>query len=276
MQAIENHSSDSGTHLREAALLEQIPQVRFIARKIHERLPQHIDLEDLVHAGILGLLDAMEKYDGSRNVQFKSYAQFRIRGAILDNLRELDWGPRHLRKQARRIEEARLALAAQSGRAPSEEELAFAVGLSLNKFQLLVGELRGLDLLSIQVDNPDETYQEDLDLNLADPNCEDPFDACSKSEIQRLVRNALIELPRREGQILVLYYFEELTMKQIGTLLGVVESRISQMHASVMQRLRNRLGATCGLPLRRKRKRLPSIPAPFPRMDTGLQEQAAL
>src|SRR5436305_6360724 len=136
--------------------------------------------------------------------------------AILDNLRELDWGPRHLRKQARRIEEARLALAARSGRVPSEEELAFEVGLSLNKFQLLVGELRGLDLLSIQVDNPDDTYQEDLDLNLADTNCEDPFDLCSKSEIRRLVRNALLELPRREGQILVLYYFEELTMKQIG------------------------------------------------------------
>jgi RNA polymerase sigma factor FliA len=259
MQRIEDHSSDSGICTQEAALLEQIPQVRFIARKIHERLPQHIDLEDLVHAGILGLLDAMKKYDGSRNVQFKSYAQFRIRGAILDNLRELDWGPRHLRKQARRIEEARLALTARSGRVPSEEELAFEVGLSLNKFQLLAGELRGLDLLSIPADNPDDTYQEDLDLNLADTKCEDPFDLCSKSEIRRLVRNALLELPRREGQILVLYYFEELTMKQIGALLGVVESRISQMHASVMQRLRNRLGPACRQPLARDRLAPPLI-----------------
>ena len=261
---------------RERLLMQQLPQVRYIARRIHDHLPRHVLLDDLVHAGVLGLIDALQKFDAEKHVQFGSYAKFRIRGAILDNLRELDWGPRHLRRHARRIEDARIALTARSGRAPSEEELALEVGLPLEKFQAVAGELRGLDLLSIQVDSPDDTYQEDLDLNLADNTSEDPFDLCSRSEIRRLIRNALIELPRREGQILVLYYFEELTMKQIGTLLGVVESRISQMHASVIQRLRLRLGPARRKPLARDRKSPSGLPSAFASIGAPLPGHSAL
>src|SRR5947208_10134194 len=135
---------------RQRLLNENLPEVRYIARRIHDRLPSHVPFEDLVHAGILGLIDAVDKFDPHKNVQLKSYARFRIRGAILDSLRQMDWSPRNLRRQARRIEEINRELAAELGRAPSEPELAARIGLSLSEFQQLLGELRGLDLGSLQ------------------------------------------------------------------------------------------------------------------------------
>src|SRR5271155_1383654 len=128
---------------RQRLLNENLPEVRYIARRIHDRLPSHVPFEDLVHAGILGLIDAVDKFDPRKNVQLKSYARFRIRGAILDSLRQMDWSPRNLRRQARRIEDANRELAAELGRAPSEPELAARMGLALEEFQRLLGELRG-------------------------------------------------------------------------------------------------------------------------------------
>ena len=131
---------------RDHLLLEQLPQVRYIARRIHDRLPQHVALEDLVHAGVLGLIDALHKFDPSKHVQLKSYAKFRIRGAILDSLREMDWSPRELRKKGRIMEQAHRKLRAQLGRAATEPELAAEMGISLGELQRLLGDLRGLDL----------------------------------------------------------------------------------------------------------------------------------
>src|SRR5882724_11531498 len=119
---------------REARLNENLPEVRYIARRIHDRLPSHVSFDDLVHAGILGLIDAVDKFDASKNVQLKSYARFRIRGAILDSLRQMDWSPRNLRRQARRIEDTNRELAAELGHAPSEPELAARLGLALCEF----------------------------------------------------------------------------------------------------------------------------------------------
>src|SRR5438105_3471771 len=129
---------------RERVLLEQMPQVKFIARRIHDRLPQQVELDDLISAGVIGLMDAMKKYNPAKNVQFKSYAQFRIRGAILDSLRELDWGPRVLRRRARAIQEAHRKLAAELGRSATEQEVAAELGMQLHDYQILLGELRGL------------------------------------------------------------------------------------------------------------------------------------
>src|SRR6202166_2059008 len=135
---------------RQRLLTENLQEVRYIARRIHDRLPSHVPFEDLVHAGILGLIDAVDKFDPAKNVQLKSYARFRIRGAILDSLRQMDWSPRNLRRQARRIEDANRELAAELGRAPSEPELAGRLGIELIEYQRLLGELRGLDLGSLQ------------------------------------------------------------------------------------------------------------------------------
>ena len=227
---------------RQALIMELLPQVRYIARHIHERLPQHILLEDLVHAGILGLLDAVEKFDPGKNVQIKSYAKFRIRGAILDSLRELDWSPRELRRQGRQIEQAYARLRGLHGRDPDEHEVATELGLSLDQFQRVLGELRGLDLGSIQADSSgDARESESLCTYIPYAPDEDPFYICAQGEMKEILAQALGELSQKERDVLSLYYFEELTMKEVGAVIGVVESRVSQIHSAAIVKLRVRL-----------------------------------
>src|SRR5690242_10732426 len=135
---------------RERLLMEQLPQVRYIARRIHERLPRHVPFEDLVHAGVVGLIDALHKFDRGKHVQFGSYAKFRIRGAILDSLREMDWSPRDLRRQSRHLEEAHDRLRLSLGRNPTEPELAVELGISLTELQKLLGDLSSLEVGSLR------------------------------------------------------------------------------------------------------------------------------
>lgn len=225
---------------RQRVLLEQLPQVKFIARRIHDRLPQHVELDDLISAGVIGLMDAMKKYDSAKNVQFKSYAQFRIRGAILDSLRELDWGPRQLRRRARAIQEAHRKLSLELGRAATEQEIAAELGMQLADYQKLLGELRGLDLGSIQQES-EEDGMEELSERIPDDKQEDAFQLLLKSETKEVLTKAIGELCERDRQVLALYYFEELTMKEIGQVMGVVESRISQIHTAAIIQLRAKL-----------------------------------
>jgi RNA polymerase sigma factor for flagellar operon FliA len=229
---------------RNRVLLEQMPQVRYIARHIHDRLPQHVPMEDLVHAGVLGLMDALTKYDESRQVQFKTYAKFRIRGAILDSLRELDWSPRDLRRKARLIEGATARLSHALGRAPTEQDLADDLALSLEAFQHLLNELEGLDLGSLHVENNGREQDDDLCEYLPGNPEESPYYLTMKSELKQLLIRAIEELNEKEQQVLSLYYYEELTMKEVGAVLGVGESRVSQIHSLALLRLRERLQTT--------------------------------
>src|SRR5277367_2059884 len=210
--------------LREEQLLEQLPQVRFIARRIHDRLPQHVDLEDLIQAGVVGLIDAFRKFDPSKNVQFKSYAAFRIRGAILDSLRDLDWGPRELRRKSRGIEEAIRTLCARLKRTPTDQETADELHLPLAEYLLLLGQLRGLDLGSMHGETGIDGVDEDLSEQLPDESTHNPLEHALDTEQRQLMAKAIDELPEKERQVLALYYYEELTMKEIGVVLGVVES----------------------------------------------------
>lgn len=219
-------------------VLEQLPQVKFIARRIHERLPQHVPLDDLVHAGIVGLIDAMHKFDARKNVRFASYAKFRIRGAILDSLREMDWSPRDLRRKARKIEQTIQQLQGQMGHAPSEPELAEAMGLSLEAFQHLLDEIRGLDVGSLQVESLEDGRETNLAEMIAGPGDLDPLHIFLERERRQLLAEAISQLPAREQQVLALYYQEELTMKETGEVLGVGESRVSQIHSLAVARLR--------------------------------------
>jgi RNA polymerase sigma factor for flagellar operon FliA len=230
---------------RQRLLNESLPEVRYIARRIHDRLPSHVPFEDLVHAGIIGLIDAVDKFDPRKNVQLKSYARFRIRGAILDGLRQMDWSPRKLRRQARGIEEANRELAAELGRAPSEPELATRLGLRLEEFQQLLGELRGLDLGSLQAQS-EESGGEDTAAAVASRPEEDPFQITLRAEMRTMLTQAIDELDEKERQVLGLYYLEELTMKEVGVLLGIGESRVSQIHTSALIRLRSRLHGRLG------------------------------
>jgi RNA polymerase sigma factor FliA len=226
----------------EETLREHLPMVRFLALRIRERLPQQVEMEDLISAGIVGLMDALQKFDSTKKVQFRTYAQFRVRGAMLDSLRALDWGPRDLRRKGRAVEEAIRSLSTRLGKAPTESEVAKEMGLDLNAYQQLLGELSGLELGSLNVTPADDAGVEALALIPAGPE-DDPFLQCQGNEMRRLLTEAIAELPERERMVLTLYYYEELTMREVGATMGVVESRVSQLHSAAMARLRVALGA---------------------------------
>jgi len=214
---------------REDLILDHMPQVRFVAQGIRRRLPPSVLLEDLVHSGVLGLLAAVDKFNPKRHVQLKTYAAFRIRGAILDSLRQMDWGPRTLRSQGRRLEEARACLQSRLGRIASQSELAAEMGLSLRHFYALVRDLHGLELTSAEPEDVGPTSK--------------PADSFYlRFEQQERLEQAVGQLPESERRTLALYYFQELTMTEVGQRLGVGESRVSQIHSSALARLRTLLG----------------------------------
>jgi RNA polymerase sigma factor FliA len=246
---------------REQLLVEQLPQVKYIAKRIHDRLPPHVLLEDLIHAGILGLIEAVQRYDPARHVELKSYAKHRIHGAILDSLRDLDWSPRPLRRKARRIEEAQQRLRARLGYSPSESQLAEELGMGLDKFQHLLGELRGLDLRSLQSETMEEGSGRETHNNTQTEPPEDPFSLCLRSEMKGLLARAVEELPERERQLLALYYYEELTMKEAGAVLGIGEARVSQLHSAAIVRLRARMSELLSV---RKAAEVRKEPTPEP------------
>jgi RNA polymerase sigma factor for flagellar operon FliA len=225
---------------QERVLLEHLPIVRFLARRIHERLPQHVDIEDLVSAGVVGLMDAFSKFDPAKKVQFRSYAQFRIRGAILDSLRLLDWSPRELRRKGRAVEEAIRILTARLGHAPNEAEVAAEMTLELEEYQQLLGDLKGLEIGTLHMERNEDSGEEELAYIPGRPD-EDPLFRCLRGELEERLAEAIQNLPDRERLVMSLYYYEEMTMREIGLALGVVESRVSQVHASAVVHLRSAL-----------------------------------
>ena len=230
-----------GNTEREQLLIAHLPQVQFIARRIHDRLPAQVALEDLVHTGVVGLIDAIEKYDPGRNVQFKFYANFRIRGAILDSLREMDWAPRQLRRRARRIDEAHRELELRLGRVANEAELATELRMSLEELQQTIAQLHELKVGSLESELT-ATQSADADVtDLFGMVGKDPFSLCLREEMWLLLRTALDGLKETEKQVMILYYLEERTMKEVGLAMGLGESRVSQIHSSALVRVRARL-----------------------------------
>ncbi len=236
------------TEAQQALVLEHLPAVRYVARQMSERLPQHVELDELIGAGTLGLVDAARKYNAGKNVQFRSYAQFRIRGAILDSLRSLDWSPRELRRKARAMEDASRVLQARLGRVPQEAEVAAEMGLSLVHLQQLAGQLKGLEIAALNAERGGDGGEEEL-AYLPAKESENPLFQCLDAEARRRLVGAIDGLPERERLVMTLYYFEEMTMREIGVVLGVVESRVSQIHHLAIGRLRGSLadlGASAG------------------------------
>jgi RNA polymerase sigma factor for flagellar operon FliA len=196
-----------------------------------------VDIEDLVSAGVVGLMDAFSKFDPVKKVQFRSYAQFRVRGAILDSLRTLDWSPRELRRKGRAVEEAIRGLTARVGRAPGEAEVAAELALSLEEYQQLLGDLKGLEIGTLHIEHNEDSGEEELAYVPGRPD-EDPLFRCLRGEMEDRLAEAIQKLPDRERLVMTLYYFEEMTMREIGLALGVVESRVSQIHASAVVHMR--------------------------------------
>jgi RNA polymerase sigma factor FliA len=225
---------------RQRVILENLCQVHRIARRIHVRLPKQVSFDDIVHSGVIGLIDAVGKFDPAKGVPFLAYAQIRIRGAILDSLREMDWGPRSLRYQARRIEQARSVLVAKLGRVPSESEVAAHMVLRLDNYQRILAELDSLTV-GVRQEALEFASQEDVAIKPCNPKREDPLQLCVRAEAALILRGAINALTERERQSLVLYFFEEKTMKEIGGRLHISESRVSQIISATLHRLRNSL-----------------------------------
>jgi RNA polymerase sigma factor FliA len=232
---------------RQAIILEQLPQVYHIAARIHERLPKHVPLEDLVQEGVLGLMAALSSYDSKHQAQFQTYAQFRIRGAILDSLRKLDWASRPLRAKGRKITNTISELLAALGRQPTEQEIADRMGMPLAKLQKLVADLDGLTVLgqeSFAPYDPAETH--DLIESAPSNGDDDPFDRCLRGEMQGQLASSVARLSEREQLLLSLYYREELTMREVAEVIGVKQSRASQIHSMILFKLRASLGQIQG------------------------------
>ena len=223
-------------------VLQELSQVYYIAARIRERLPQHVEMEDLVSAGVIGLIEATRSFDGSKNVLFKTFAKFRIRGAILDSLRETDWGSRYMRRRAREIAEVTARLETRLGHHPSDAEIASEMEIELDQLRKLQLQLDSLHISGQQV-SVHHDQDESFDLIESAPNLDDPdpFDLCLEGEEKAHLAEAISKLNEREQLILSLYYKDELTMKEISKVVGISLSRVSQIREATMAKLRTSL-----------------------------------
>jgi RNA polymerase sigma factor FliA len=231
---------DDATAIREELILGHMSIVLSIARRIHKRLPAHVSGEDIYGAGVIGLLEAVDKFDPSKKVLFRTYAQCRIRGAILDSLRSLDWSPRRLRSKGRVIERAIQKLAGEFKRAPEEQEIARELNMDLACYQQLLTSLKDLEISTLYAEQ-DQDWNDDELAFVQDRAGNDALFRCLDAEMRELLGRAIDSLPERERTVVSLRYYEEATMKETALVLGVTESRVSQMHASAILRLRANL-----------------------------------
>jgi RNA polymerase sigma factor for flagellar operon FliA len=213
--------------------------VTAIAAHIQKSLPVHIELDDLVHAGVMGLFDAASKYRADKKVAFSTYAKYRIRGAILDSLRQLDWASRDLRKRYKQVESVTRELTAKLQREPTEVEIAKEMGLDARRWQMLMVDFRSFGVAATQLYA--EREEQPLQQTPSAPS-QCPDQVFARSELREKLSSAIETLPERYQQVVKLYYERDLTMKEIGGLLGVNESRVSQIHKSALERMQNALG----------------------------------
>jgi RNA polymerase sigma factor for flagellar operon FliA len=234
---LENQSEDN-TEEREKLILEHLPQVRLIARRIHDRLPETVSLEDLVSTGVVGLISAIDRYDPSHGVKLKTYAEYKIRGAILDSLRGLDWAPRQQRRRSKQIEAAIADLEQRLHRAPVEEEIAAELGIELAEYHEWLSEIRGLNLGSLE-SHPVEEDGRELLRFVADSEDAWPSNLLERAELKRLLAQAIARMPAIERTVLGLYFQDEMTLREIATIVDLHESRVSQLKSQAIARLRS-------------------------------------
>lgn len=228
-------TDSSLTSKRDRIILEHLPLVKAIAVRVHENLPVHVDLDDLVHAGILGLFDAVTKFDPSKNVAFPAYAKHRIKGAILDSLRQLDWASRDLRRRHKQVEAAARELSDKLQRTPTEEEVAEKLGLEEERWRQMMLDLRNVGLISASHRGPEGDDLPPPDFP-SKPDTQ-PDRICALQQLRALLGSAIGTLPERYQMVVRWYYIDELTMKEIGRKLGINESRVSQIHKSALEKM---------------------------------------
>jgi len=236
-------ASKNDLHERNELVMRELPQVYYVAARIRERLPKHVEFDDLVQAGVVGLLDACRNYDAGKDAQFSTFAKYRIRGAILDSLRKLDWGSRTLRRKGREIASSTAKLESQLGRQPSEEEIAAEMKMRIDELHHVLTQIDGLFVVG-QLANGVGPEAESYDLVESAPSNDraNPFELCLEGEMKTQLAAAVSRMSEREQLILSLYYYEELTMKEVAEVVGIAVSRVSQIHAAAMLKLRTTLG----------------------------------
>jgi RNA polymerase sigma factor for flagellar operon FliA len=228
-------TEEETTAERERLILEHLPQVRLIARRIHERLPDNVSLDDVISTGVIGLIAAVDHFDPAQGVQLKTYAEHKIRGAILDSLREMDWAPKNKRRRAKQIEAAINALEQRLGRAPGEEEIAAELKVGLEEYQQWLFEVHGLTIGSLEFASED---QEGDRLNFIPDSEELPSTTLERAELERLLAQAIEQMPKMERTVLSLYYHEEATLREIAEITQMHLSRIAQLKSQGILRLR--------------------------------------
>ncbi|HVX65069.1 MAG TPA: FliA/WhiG family RNA polymerase sigma factor [Bryobacteraceae bacterium] len=232
-------TEDAAAAERERLILEHLPQVRLIARRIHDRLPGSVNLDDLISTGVVGLISAIDHFDPSLNVKLKTYAEYKIRGAILDSLRGLDWAPRQKRKKAKQIEAAIAVAEQRLKRTPTESEIAAELELTIEEFHEWLVEIRGLDIGSVEQSREDGGR--DLLKYVSDDEEKWPSKIVERAELERLLASAISKMPEIERTVLSLYYREELTLREIAKIVELHESRVSQLKTQAILRLRSYL-----------------------------------
>ena len=238
---------DRDQGLRDRLVLTYAPLVKYVAGRLGSGLPAHVDENDLVSYGLLGLIGAIERYDPERDIKFETYAMARIKGSIIDELRAMDWVPRSVRARAREIERAIAELEKRLMRAPTDEEIAAKVGLTEDELAEALSEISrssiaALDeLWTVSSSGGDQIALIDT---IEDTEAPDPQGSLSATEMREAIGEAIARLPEREKLVVTLYYYEELTLREIGEVLGVTESRVSQLHTKAILRLKARLSGS--------------------------------
>ena len=229
--------------IREAFIKQYAPLVKYVAGRVAVGMPNNVEFDDLVGFGVFGLIDAIEKYDTEKNVKFKTYAVTRIRGAIFDELRLIDWVPRSVRQKTREVETTISSLEAQLGRTASDQEIASAMGLDESEYMKVIQKISGTSIISLNDlwYSGDENDKVSIGDSIESPSSMNPDVMVVNDEIRRVIVDAINELPEKEKKILVLYYYEDLTLKDIGRVLQVTESRVSQLHTKAVLHLRSKL-----------------------------------
>ena len=228
---------------RDARILEHLPQVKLIASRIHDKLPESVCLDDLISAGVLGLIDAVDHFDSTLNVKLKTYAEHKIRGAILDSLRSLDWAPRNKRRKSKMIEAAIQEQEKQLQRAPTEEEVAGHLDITLTEYRRWLVEIRGINLAPMEQGPTGDGEGTDVLRFVSDDEDDWPSAQFERSELRRLVATTIERLPEVERTIVTLYYRKELTLRQIAKVVSLHETRVSQLKSQAILRLRSALRA---------------------------------
>jgi len=229
--------------LREFFIKQYAPLVKYVAGKVAMGMPHNVEFDDLVGFGVFGLIDAIDKYDPEKNVKFKTYAVTRIRGAIFDELRQIDWVPRSVRQKSREIEAAISSLEAQLGRTASDREIASSLGMNEEDYQKTIQKISGTSIISLHDVwfSGDEKDRISIVDSIESPSSLNPDVIVEKEVVRQVIITAINELPDKEKKILILYYYEDLTLKDIGKVLEVTESRVSQLHTKAILRLRSKL-----------------------------------